>query len=121
MKRYIHSSSELSNLDFQINTFLRDNLISKESGEMFGRGGYVYTFKVGDNVYRVFCDDKNAELIFQCVAVCVVLDDEEYYDDAQDYKSAKGNMSDWYNLIYDWINECQRDNPHFTEYIYEEN
>lgn len=119
MKRYIKTSSRfIDRLDQQIRAWLGDRLIVAEPANgNFGRGGYVYLFKINDhNVYRVFCDDVNQQLIFQCVAYAFDVNGREYYDEARDYKDINGKMMQWFSLIKQWVNECEADDPNFTTY-----
>jgi len=116
MKRYIHSSTDITDLDNQIVDFLGDSLIYRGPGDMFGRGGYVYIFRIDRNAYRVFCDDINNELIFQVLGYGSELNGSPTFDEPCDYKSADGNISNWFNLIKQWINECETDDPYFTQY-----
>lgn len=123
MKRMIKASSAfqadkfIDKLDQQIRAWLGNRLIVAEPAKGFGRGGYVYIFKINDhNVYRVFCDDVNQELIFQCVGYAFDVNGREYYDDARDYKDIKGKMTQWFGLIKQWVNECEADDPNYTTY-----
>ena len=119
MKIYAGKStydSEINKLDRQIIDFLKDNLINRDFGEAFGRGGYVYIFKINNNAYRVFCDDVNAELIFQLLGYGYDLNGNLVFDDPNDYKSSDTDISNWFNLIRQWISECETEDPHFTEY-----
>ena len=120
MKLYIKSSSKYSqftddslvDIDNQITNYLGDDLILSQGwGE-----GIVYLFKINNhNVYRVFLDPE--EMIFQCVAVAYMSDEVEHYDDAQDYKVARGNKENWFALFKHWIDECEADDPNFTKYL----
>ena len=119
MKRYVKTSvSFIDRLDRDIRKWLGDRLISAERAEgNFGRGGYIYVFKINDhNVYRVFCDDINQELVFQCIPYAFNSNGREYYDEARDYKHVKGKMLQWFNLIKQWVDECEADDPTYTIY-----
>lgn len=108
---------DIHGLDIAIKAYLGDNLITSYPAFDFGRGGYVYIFKINNNAYRVFCDSKYDEMIFQVLAVAFY-DDEgnECYDDACDYKSVSGNMDSWFDLFKQWIDECEADDPNFTKF-----
>lgn len=131
MKRYIRSTAEVTSkkvdietIDQQIRDYLGDDLISATPGKDFpvrGRGGYIYLFKINDhNVYRVFVDDVDDEMIFQCIAEAFYVNGEEYYDEAVDYKDIQGHSDQWFDLFKKWIDECEADDPRFTHYEYEE-
>ena len=92
-------------------------IVERTDGEDFNRGGEVFLFKVNDgNVYRVFCDTENDELIFQRIASKFVVDGDEYYSDAVDYKHVDGLSEDWHHYVIRWTDECEKFDPNFTEF-----
>lgn len=123
MKRYIKSSTTfISDFDNQLRSYLGSNLISAVPAEEigFGRGGYVYMFKMpSGNVYRLFADDKYDELIFQQIAVAFYVGGEEHYDEAVDYEYMKGHQPEWFDLFKKWLAQAESEGL-FTEYDYEE-
>lgn len=127
MKRYIRTNTEdtsfLDTVDSQIRDYLGDDLISVTPASTvgFGRGGNIYIFKINNhNVYRVFVDTENDEMIFQCVAVAFIVGQDEYYDEAVDYKDIQGHRDQWFDLFKKWIDECEADDPRFTSYEYDD-
>lgn len=80
--------------------------------------GDSFAFKVNNhNVYRVCIDDETNELIFQCIAFAWLDDDgKEYYDEAVDYKDAVLEYDDMFDTIVKWVNECEADDPNYTQY-----
>lgn len=127
MKRYIRTNTQdtsfLDAIDSQIRDYLGDSLISVTPASRlgFGRGGNVYMFKVNDhNVYRVFVDPDHDEMIFQCIAEAFYVDGTECYDEAVDYKDVQGHREQWFDLFKKWIDECEADDPKFTNYEYDE-
>lgn len=113
---------DIDTIDQQIRDYLGDDLIVVTPGQDFAapRGGYIYMFKINDhNVYRVFVDDENDEMIFQCIQDAFYVNGEEYYDEAVDYKDIQGHSDEWFDLFKQWIDECEREDPYFTEYDYE--
>ena len=124
MKRYIRASYNaasaiqefnrkmLSNPNFQIE-------VSQPANGMFGRGGYIYIFKVtgGTNVYRVFADDKNMELIFQQIEVAFYVNGVEHYDEAVDYMyTTTLPIDEWFYCVKMWAEDCEEGDPNFTQY-----
>ncbi len=96
-----------------------DIQVNQPADGVFDRGGYIYIFKVagGTNVYRVFADDKNMQLIFQQVAVAFYVNGSEHYDEAVDYAdTATEPISKWFDLVLEWTTACEADDPNFTEY-----
>ena len=113
-------------------------LISDGWQEWLNDDSWVIMFKVnGHNVYRIILYSDS--LYFQCVNYAFYVSGEEYYDDAIDYKSVHTTQSyEWFKLnhpavvdgdmlidddisfwpayVVDWVDECERDNPNYTEY-----
>lgn len=124
MKRYIRSSyeisSELKEFDRQMRSDFRiDIKVTEPADGIFGRGGYIYIFKEhgGTNVYRVFADDKNMQLIFQQIAVAFDVDGKEHYDEAIDYEFTDDlPIHQWFDAVLQWTDECETENPNFTKY-----
>ena len=120
MKRYIRTSYEISP---ELEKFNRQMIADFEvevvdrAYELLDRGGYIYIFRVknGHNVYRVFADDRNMELIFQQIEVAFYVHGEEHWDDPVDYKNvADVPIPEWIGLVKRWADECEADDPHFT-------
>lgn len=131
MKKWIHASQDeeivtIADLDKKIRDYFGDQIVVRESGEIFNRGGFVYIIKLGDpegkgNVYRIFCDDEKGDLIIQVCdyAAHSNKDDRDYFDDAQDYyfeehdpnqlHEGDGRIETWFNLILDTIDEAERE------------
>lgn len=63
----------------------------------------------------VNCDTENDELIFQRIAAKFVVDGDEYYADAVDYKHV-GSSEDWHHYVIRWTDECEKFDPNFTEF-----
>lgn len=108
--------------------FNTDNieLIGAWRGELFVSpfDGYFYMFKVNHhNIYRVFCMNDREEMYFQCVSYAYVYSNgREIYDESVDYNDTEDlncNMSKWFGLISQWINECETDDPDYTYYEFE--
>lgn len=122
MKRYIHASTSLQEatrviVDKVANKY--DLLYATPKDEYVLKGD-SFAFKVNNhNVYRVVLDPEEhdrVDVIFQCVKYAFVIDDEEYYDEAVDYKDAVVEFADAFDTIVKWVNECEADDPNFTEY-----
>ena len=118
MKRYVHAS-----IDTKVQSII-DKIANKyELLYTTPKADYVlkgdsFAFKVNDhNVYRVIIDTDNSELYLQCIKV-VWYDDngEEYYDEAVDYENAVVNYDDMFDTIVKWVDECEADDPNYTEY-----
>lgn len=128
MKRYIKTSYqpvpalEGFNKRMQRSPYF-DIQIAQPANGVFDRGGYIYIFKVkgGSNVYRLFADDKNMQLIFQQIAVAFYVGGVEHYDEAVDYAHTDSlPIKKWFDQVEVWAEECEETNPNFTEYEYEE-
>lgn len=92
---------------------------TKEATENFNRGGsiYVFTTKGGTNGYRVFFDTANNELIFQQLEAG--FHDSKgnlWFDDPVDVAVDLGNPEAWFRLVEEWVDECEAEDPEFTEY-----
>ena len=118
MRFYIKASYD-EQLDTQIKNYLGHDLIASFPAEELGcgRGGYVYIFHINNNAYRVFCDTLNNEMIFQLLQYGFYDDNgEECFDVACDYESIAGEQDSWFTLFKQWIDECEMENPNFTEW-----
>ena len=101
----------LDSVDKKLINYLGDRLVAKTDWY----DGYCYTFKINNhNVYRVIIFPD--ELVFQCVKYAINSYGQESYD-AQDYKQDRGNKNQWFNLIVQWIDECEKEDPNYTEYL----
>ena len=128
MKRYIRASYEISPELEEFNQKLTadpyfDIKVAQPASEVLNRGGYIYIFKVkgGTNVYRLFADDRDMQLIFQYIAEAFYIDGKEYYDDAVDVAdTSDAPISEWYDLVKHWVKLAEVQDPDFTHYEYEE-
>ena len=122
MKRQIYTSTEFDRLTPEVQKIVNQirnkydlRLVTPQ--EEYVLRGDSFIFKVNDhNVYRVIVDTHTSELYLYAIAVAYYFRGEEYYDEACDYKDAKISYDDMFDTIVKWVNECEADNPNFTEY-----
>lgn len=110
---------DINSFDTAFVDYLGDALISRfPAYETFdGRGGYVYVFKFNNNAYRVLADSDNDELIFQVLSVGYPASNGGFgYDDAHDYGYLSGQSDEWLSYIEQWVDECESDDPYYTQY-----
>ena len=121
-----------------LNNYGNVEILNDGWGDWLNDNEYVLMFKVNKhNVYRVilFTDC----VIFQCVDYAFYVNGNEFYDNAIDYKSVHttqsyewfklnhpavvdddmiidNDMNKWADYVVKWVDECEIDNPEFTEY-----
>ena len=127
MKKWVHATEEVNNIADEVTEKLKEKynvmhaLRADELG--FARGGNVIYLSededpIEENIYRIFIDTRNNELIFQVIMYGFVSPDGEVagYSDVSDFYDCKidGMSADEiFEIICDWIDKTE---PNFTEW-----
>lgn len=121
MKLYLKASRDdeylaFKTLDAKILNYLGDRLIDKAYQDA---NRISYVFKINNhNVYRVIVDTELDEMIVQAVKYASKTDDGyEVYDDPHDIDSIQGPKDEWLDYLVSIIDECEKEDPNYTEYL----
>lgn len=123
MKLYFKASREddylsFKTLDAKIRNYLGNRLIDRAYQDA---DRISYIFKINNhNVYRVIVDTALDEMIIQALKYASRMDDgHEVYDDPQDIDSIQGPKDEWFDYLVSTIDECEKEDPNYTEYLEE--